>query len=372
MNKTEILGEYQARLPALHDLRAVLEARIQRAVDSQTAKIHSFTGRVKTISSLEQKISRPDRDYADLFSVTDLIGFRFITYSEDVIEPVAKIIENLFEIDFENSVNKLRSEDHTKFGYRSLHYVCVAPDALLSAAGAAGRRLRFEIQIRTNLQHTWAEFEHDLGYKISGELPGKFRRRFSQIASLLELADRELVAVRAEIQNYESRLASLDLSSAEDVELDALSLPLLIARAEVSALDARIASMLGKSKSEEVFYPEYLLRALLAAGFETVHAALNEIPRRFETIEPFIRSYFEFAQRHWNFSDEGVRAVEKGYGLLFIAHVKVLSSEPLLIDKLHKLCLFYEAIDYPNDRAQARAAARELLAELKLKRIVAD
>ncbi len=41
---------------------------------------------------------------------------------------------------------------------------------------------KFEIQIRTILQHAWAEIEHDRDYKFTGELPINIKRRFRILA----------------------------------------------------------------------------------------------------------------------------------------------------------------------------------------------
>ncbi len=372
MSKTKILKDYSAWVPALQRVHASVEEHLRRIMAEQGVKIHSFGGRIKSKTSLEQKISRPDRNYEDLWQITDLLGFRFITYSEDVIERVAQAVEASFDMDFENSVNKLRSHDHQRFGYRSLHYICFVPADFLEDQPELADNLRFEIQIRTNLQHTWAEFEHDLGYKIHSELPGELRRRFSQIASLLEVADRELVAIQSEVRAYEKELKGIDLSSSNQVELDQLSLPLLLARPEVAKLDRRIASILGKDISEEIFYSDYLLRVLQAAGFKKARSILDEIPRHADAIESFIQSYFEFSQRHWNFGNEAVTDIKKGYGLLFLSHLSLLNRESLFIDKLHRMAEFYREIDYPNDPEKAKAAAQELINELKLRRIVVE
>ncbi|HEU5454404.1 MAG TPA: DUF429 domain-containing protein, partial [Nocardioides sp.] len=57
---------------------------------------------------------------------------------------------------------------------------------------------RAQVQIRTVLQHAWAEFEHDIRYK--GDVPDEHApdldRRFTLAAGLLELADREFSTIR--------------------------------------------------------------------------------------------------------------------------------------------------------------------------------
>ena len=64
------------------------------------------------------------------------------------------------------------------------------------------RRLNASVQIRTVLQHAWAEFEHDIRYKgvVPDEHAFDLDRRFTLAAGLLGLADREFSAIRARLQ----------------------------------------------------------------------------------------------------------------------------------------------------------------------------
>ncbi|TMR94372.1 GTP pyrophosphokinase [Nonomuraea basaltis] len=106
-------------------------------------------------------------------------------------------------------MDKRKALDPDRFGYLSLHYVASLDTR--RAELAEYKRFAnngFEIQIRSILQHAWAEIEHDLGYKSRLGVPSTTRRRFSRLAGLLELADAEFVSIRDELRLYEKRVES--------------------------------------------------------------------------------------------------------------------------------------------------------------------
>jgi putative GTP pyrophosphokinase len=79
------------------------------------------------------------------------------------------------------------------------------------------RDMLFEIQIRTILQHAWAEFEHDRNYKFKGILPDEIKRRLFIVAGNLELLDGTFESISKDIDQYatdvEEKYASGDLTS---------------------------------------------------------------------------------------------------------------------------------------------------------------
>lgn len=80
-----------------------------------------------------------------------------------------------------------------RFGYCSVHYVVEMSQKRLNLyEHQAYEGLKCEIQIRSVLQHAWAEIEHDLGYKSEIAIPKRIRRNFSRLAGLLEIADKEI------------------------------------------------------------------------------------------------------------------------------------------------------------------------------------
>lgn len=165
--------------------------------------IHSITYRVKDPTQLEEKLTRPGKHYERLADVTDLLGLRIITYFADDVDRVVKVVDREVEIDAERSVDKRPLNDPDRFGYASVHRICKLPEVRTQLAEyRAFADLRCEIQIRSILQHAWAEIEHDLGYKAANGIPVHLRRRFSMLAGLLELADDQFMRLRDDLTRY--------------------------------------------------------------------------------------------------------------------------------------------------------------------------
>ncbi|WP_343980279.1 DUF6119 family protein [Pseudonocardia aurantiaca] len=162
-------------------------------------RVHSVTSRVKSKTSIMRKLERSDRS-REFGDITDVLGIRVVTYFPDEVDAIGNLIEREFEVDIDNSIDKRTLLDPDRFGYLSLHYVLqldAGRSALPEYSGYKG--LKFELQIRSILQHAWAEIEHDLSYKPSVSVPSEIKRRFSRLAGLLELVDAEFLGIRNEI-----------------------------------------------------------------------------------------------------------------------------------------------------------------------------
>ena len=61
--------------------------------------------------------------------------------------------------------------------------------------------IKFEIQIRTVLQHAWSAISHKLEYKTVNDVPKKMRRQLFRISALLEIGDQEFSSLRQISEN---------------------------------------------------------------------------------------------------------------------------------------------------------------------------
>src|SRR5271169_3466910 len=242
-----ILSEYDGSYRLYEDFVERCEVLARELLAVNGYRVHSVTSRVKERDRLEEKIGREGKVYGKLSDVTDVAGVRIITHFEDEVDNIGALIEREFSVNPAESIDKRKLLDPDRFGYLSLHYVCTLhPTRLGLAENRRYDGLPCEIQIRSILQHAWAEIEHDLGYKPDSTVPAPIRRRFSRLAGLLELADQEFKNIRDDLQAYKVRVPSEIESQPSEVEIDNVSIgAFLINNVLARDLDRRMADMVG-------------------------------------------------------------------------------------------------------------------------------
>lgn len=191
MSKEDAIQWYAQNRGLYKKLSQKVHAIVEELLEESNITVHAITNRAKDVDSFKIKIENPK--YNDpLNQITDLSGIRIIAYVEDDLIPICKIIEETFDIDEHNSGDKSADLGVDKVGYKSIHYIAkIKIDRLKLPEYKKFQTLKFEIQVRTILQHAWAEIEHDRNYKFNGVLPKEVTRRFKILAGTLELIDRE-------------------------------------------------------------------------------------------------------------------------------------------------------------------------------------
>ncbi|ALA67613.1 GTP pyrophosphokinase [Corynebacterium lactis] len=199
----------------------------------------AVTARVKSFRSTRLKALRRNPDgtyvYPDPWhDVHDIIGVRVTTYHSTEIPEIMDALSD--------SLTVLRTIDKTaetrisgRLGYGSQHLICKVGQSAPSDL-APYFNMQFEVQLRTVLQHAWAEFEHDIRYKApEGATDPRIDRAFALAAGLIELADQQfdqVVAVLEETTSEESQEATdsgeqspEDTVGADDIVLTPETLP---------------------------------------------------------------------------------------------------------------------------------------------------
>lgn len=364
MSHEEILRDHRAHADALRGTAARIETELRAALEGADLDVHFVASRLKSEQSLRRKIARPDKTYRRLWDVTDVVGVRVATYFEDTIEEVARLVEERFAVDFRHSTDKTRFRDHGRFGYRSVHYVCALPAGTPLPSDA-----RFEIQIRTALQHAWAEIEHDLGYKVTVDgtdaaVPAPIRRRFSRIASLLEIADQEFVSIRSDLRRYRETARTESAGVGRGLPIDAVSLDSAARAPAVEAIDRRIAEQLVKALADDVFFPGYLSRMLAHAGIFSTDDLRHAVAEHGPHVQSMLVPYFGFARDALGLDAADLPAIQRGYALFFVAHRAILRAPELGLSKVARLTRMYAELDFGGDEGRAHEIASGLVAAL--------
>jgi len=299
-----MLHAYRERLPHYEEMKHTSVAFIADLVGSAHLNIHHITGRVKKPVSLQEKLARKPGRYTSLDEVTDVVAVRVITYFESDVWQVSRLLEKHFDVDWDNSVDKSKLHDPDRFGYMGVHYVvrfpprsAGTPEHLTPFVGTW-----FEVQIRSILQHAWAEIEHDLGYKSQEAVPREIRRRFYRLAGLLEMADEEFMAIRNLKANYAETLPARIATNPNAVYLDAQSVQYLLRSGRVPELDWRIAQRLGVRADLRVD-DDRVQRITAALKYVRVNSAgqlLNELERREQDVVDFAARLMPQVQEAWS------------------------------------------------------------------------
>ena len=218
-----ILEDYRKQKETFLALGDVVHQMLSEITEELGLSVLAIEHRVKTEKSLSGKLERKGDSYSSLDDITDILGCRIVCFLADEIDKIGKKIEERFVVDWENSSDKRALIKEDTFGYLSLHYICSLPQGGEWPSELCGKR--FEIQIKTILQHAWSVIHHDIGYKSDFGVPRAINRQFARLAGLLELADDEFVRARDNMAEYTEDIRKRIITDdADDVVINMISL----------------------------------------------------------------------------------------------------------------------------------------------------
>jgi ppGpp synthetase/RelA/SpoT-type nucleotidyltranferase len=280
----ELLAQYHKLLPIYEQMAEVIPEKLKDFFAEAGIIVASVEHRVKTESSLAGKLQLKGSKYKSIYDVTDVVGIRVIAFYTNDVDKVASVLERMFEIDWENSIDKRKAHEIDSFGYLSVHYICRIPESSYTHPEYPElNQIRFEVQMRTVLQHAWANMNHDTGYKSGVEIPNVYKRNLSRLAGILELVDDEFSRIRRELSDYRRKVQTLVASgNLSEVPLDGDSFQSYLRIGPFDALTRRIASI---NQAE--------IQPVDLSGFLPIFEAL-----RFKTlgdIDALVKNYFDAA-----------------------------------------------------------------------------
>jgi ppGpp synthetase/RelA/SpoT-type nucleotidyltranferase len=222
MQANELIQRELARYDSLKNnfdalgriLTGYIESTITEWRPTSLPLLHSVTYRVKERKSLERKLEARLKGKGDEYPVEidDTCGVRVIFYFRDDMDDFLRRFDfqHSFGTSTRNSLDdKVKSYKDNEFGYRSVHFtVRVTPNTNFYDGLRSYDRIRLiglpcEVQVRTILEHAWAETAHDIIYKprntdfprnsSDGYDAQETRRSWHAMSATLELLDGLLV-----------------------------------------------------------------------------------------------------------------------------------------------------------------------------------
>lgn len=261
------LQDYDTWIQAHPTVAADLEAHIIDVLDDAGLTFDRVSVRIKDRTSFARKLANEAYpDYDSFTDAHDVIGVRVITFHSSEIPQLKDALSGLFTV--VRVIDKAaETAREGRFGYASQHLIVSAKDEPWAAEDGASPKY-IEIQLRTVLQHAWAEFEHDVRYKNQQHpetSSPEVQRAFTLAAGLIELADEQF-----------DKIAGIIGTSGEEVEgaLDEESLPRVLSRIVGS-----------EYPTSRVDYYHYAIEMLAAHDITTV-AQLRELlaPKRLKAL----------------------------------------------------------------------------------------
>ncbi|WP_446666987.1 DUF429 domain-containing protein [Flexivirga sp. B27] len=207
-SRADVVGiarrEYAVQFPLIEEAAEAAVDLIAGVLDDAGLNYLTVSGRAKSVASFAEKATREVDGvplYADpIRDIGDTIGVRVITYVRGDVDAVVQLLAAETEVLDDRDLG-LETASQGRFGYASRHLqVRIHPEDWAEIPALGDRRV--QVQIRTVLQHAWAEFEHDIRYKgtIPDEQRADFDRRFTLAAGLLEVADAEFTTIRDKLR----------------------------------------------------------------------------------------------------------------------------------------------------------------------------
>lgn len=228
MNENELRTAYQKRQPMLAAFGQWVKSRVVMALEVELGSreaVKKFfqiepSPRVKDVDSFIEKALVRKKKSQPLQDVTDQVGVRFVVLLLKDIAKVGKVIKNgPWKASKDRDFRAERLEKAEYFAYQSDHYV-VSLDRDLEIDGlTVPSGTTCEVQVRTILQHAYAEMAHSSAYKPPVRLPDQdvrhINRALAKGSALIETTDDVFGDIKDKLTSYSEGVNGLLLKAAE-------------------------------------------------------------------------------------------------------------------------------------------------------------
>lgn len=222
MTETEITKAFEERKPILNAMGAWVTATIIKGLEKELGcadaieyflKIPPKPRVKKTDSFVEKALFRKFKENP-LVEITDQVGVRFVVLLLEDIGRVGKIVQSgPWNYSKDRDHEEERKENPNYFAYQSDHYVITTKENVDFEGITIPAAIPCEVQIRTILQHAYAEMAHYSDYKPSIKLPDNeqktVKRSLAKGSALIETTDDVFSKIQANIREYKNSTNAL-------------------------------------------------------------------------------------------------------------------------------------------------------------------
>lgn len=198
MNQLEMIEKYNQE-KGMYDkwglfIKKVIEDELKKnGFDINTYIRIPVRPRVKEVDSFVEKAFYRSKNYQDPFNdITDKVGVRFVVLLESEIEYICNIIKgtDYWDASHDRDYQKEKEEKPELFDYQSMHFILTAKESIQFEDVNINKGTKCEVQIRTLLQHAYAEMAHDQIYKSKEKISPQIKRMVARSMALIEATDK--------------------------------------------------------------------------------------------------------------------------------------------------------------------------------------
>lgn len=214
MTKEEFIAKYESEKP-IYDAWGNF---VTEAINEEVLKLpRSYKEIVKitpeprvkeTTSFVEKAFVTKKGKYKNPYDeITDKVGVRFVVLLSTDLEDLKNIIENSehWESSKDRDFEKEKELEPRVFDYQSYHYIVRTRGTVKYKDIDIPEGIPCEVQIRTLLQHAYAEMTHDTVYKPKVRTKPTVHRIIAKSMALMETTDDLLVQARKAINEASAK-----------------------------------------------------------------------------------------------------------------------------------------------------------------------
>lgn len=270
--------------------------------------------RVKDVQSYMRKAIY-ERGYSSpILDTEDKVGTRAVFLStSDVIEAKVLILESKI---WKCKIGKdFRDDSYHKpdvFGYQSLHLI-VSPNDDYNVDANLIPLLTCEIQLRTLLQHTYAEIAHDSAYKGPYKSDREMLRVLAKSMALMETTDDHFCRI-FEMMKDPTRTSTIYLK--ELIQMFKVFVPEYEFSSDYMELNDTLLGLLTKKQISIEDLKDFVNnnKIFLKDGIKPKNGLLLQQPAIL-LVAFYMKRYGAFLQREWPLSHDALMKVFQSFGI---------------------------------------------------------